>query len=170
MQLVKKGEREKANIRTTETVLLNRELNLNAQVCRNWLGILYCIRRGNIVACYLLNNLSVVVCDQTRVAYFCVNQCWMKNVLSDGAIIVSVTGVERAGKGKREARDEGARWGRTPRALSLPSHRGWGYYAKANNTLREQRNSSYLHIMPSPIMYCNHIKSLNLLRYFHTIS
>lgn len=150
MQLVKKREREKANIRTTETDLLNRELNLNAQVCRNWLGILYCIRRGNIVACYLLNNLSVVVCDQTRVAYFCVNQCWMKNVLSDGAIIVSVTGVERAGKRKREARDEGARWGRTPRALSFPFTQAG---AITQRRITPSENSVILHIFilcPAP--------------------
>ena len=92
------------------------------------------------------------------VTYFCVNQCWMKNVLSDGGTKASVTGIER-GKGKSGAR---ARLALSPSQVTQAG-------AITQWRITPYQIGVILLVIPSLIIYCNHIKLLFLLRYFHTI-
>lgn len=85
----------------------------------------------------------------------------MKNVLSDGGIKASVTGIER-GKGKRGARDGGARLALSPSQVTQAG-------AITQRRITPSEIGVILLVMPSLITYCNHIKLLFLLRYFHAI-
>lgn len=106
-----------------------------------------------------------MVCDHRRVVtYICVNQFCMKNVLSDGGIKASVTGIER-GKGKRGGRDGFAHLAHLALSPSQVTQAG----AITQRRITPSEIGVILLVMPSLIIYCNHIKLLFLLRYFHTI-
>lgn len=85
----------------------------------------------------------------------------MKNVLPDGGIKASVTGIER-GKGKRGGRDGFAHLALSPSQVTQAG-------AITQRRITPSEIGVILLVMPSLIIYCNHIKLLFLLRYFHTI-